>query len=74
MDERRWNEDGLEGTDADQCISSHSFWSLGLPLSASSRNTAGAALSLRTPVQQELQHMAVQTRGGAKKECVQYSL
>lgn len=34
MEERRWNEEGVEGTDADQCMSSCSFWSLGLLLPA----------------------------------------
>lgn len=61
MEERRWNE-GVKGTDADQCMSSCSFWRLGSLLSASSRNTAGAALYFRTPVKQQQQHMAIQTR------------
>lgn len=65
MEERRWDEEGVKGTDADQCMSSCSFWSLGLLLPASSRNTAGAGLCPRTPVQQQQQHMLVQTSGSS---------
>lgn len=63
MEANLWNEEGVEGTDADQCMSSCSFWSLGLLLPASSRNTAGAALSLTIQVQQQQQQVVSQTRG-----------
>lgn len=36
-------------------------------LAASSRNAAGAALSIRASVRQREQHMAVQTRGSARR-------
>lgn len=55
MEERSLDEEGVEGTDADQCMSSCSFWSLGLLLPASSRNPAGAGRSLRTRAQQQQQ-------------------
>lgn len=58
---RRQNDGEVGRTDADQCLSSCSFWSLGLLLPASSRNTARAALSLKTPSQRQQQHVAVQT-------------
>lgn len=42
----------------------------GLLLPASSRNTAGAALSLRTEVRQQQQHVVVQTGWWARRKCV----
>ena len=45
MAQKRWNEEGAEGTDADQCMSPCSFWSLGWMLPASSHSVATAALS-----------------------------
>lgn len=47
MEKRRWDEKRVEGTDADQCMSSCGFCSSALLLPACSRDTAGAALSLR---------------------------
>lgn len=43
-------------------------------LAASSRNAAGAALSIRASVRQREQHMAVQTRGGARRDGVREDL
>lgn len=61
-------EEDVEGTDADQRMSSCSFWSVGSPLPASIRNGAGAALPVRAPGRQHEQHMAVQTRRGAGRD------
>lgn len=68
------DEEVVEGTDADRCMSSCSFWSVGSLLPASSRSAAGAALSVRASVRQHEQHMVVQTRRGARRHCVQCSL